>query len=322
MNYNKYKNEIYIIPFLSQDNIMKCTREYWIHIAVIVSSIIIILGFGFAEVGIYVNGINAKTTSGPSPFINAKYENITNFQLQKSIFSLWNWKYTDSIGIHSVILQQACPSIEHDILMFVDGNLAIRSNGKIVSTTSEIDIYDNQNNQLYTITTGSFWLTLLNLNTIEVAFQLRNSTGDTILYVASTNLFTIMTTYSFSDMNGVEIAYAEKDITTFPWTWKVNILHPESPVLDVRVLSLIFAHASFSEGGTDSNGKHVNTTDVCNNFFFYNGIVWGIVVGLFLIFLILIFWVYVKQCLLMCYHGDYILCGGTRRNEIIPAISC
>jgi uncharacterized protein YxjI len=284
---------------------MKCDRDNWIQIAAIVAVAVIIASFGFAELGIFIHGIKAKTSSGPSPFINVNSENITHFELQKSIFSLWNWKYTDSIGTHSVMLQQACPSVEHDVLMYIDGDLAIRSNGKILTTTSEIDVYDNQNNHLYTITTGSFWITLLNLNKIQVAFHLQNSTGHTLLYVAGTDLFTIMKTYTFSDLNEVEIVYAEKDITTFPWTWKVDILHPESPVLDVRVLSLIFAHSSFSEGGTDSNGNHKDTTDICNNFFFYNGIIWGIATGLLLIFLIWLFWVHIQECWRWCRNRNY-----------------
>jgi hypothetical protein len=292
---------------------MNISKDDAFLICFITSLVALIVGFGAAELGIYVNGKNEKIGSGTCPEIITtsnstlnQNEPITYFELKKDLSFgglLWRWEYNGPIGSHQIKLKQSCPSLTHDVLMYIDGSLTARTNGKILSTTSTIEVYDCHQNQIYTITTGSFWITLLNTNRIQVSFHLQDIKGNTLLYVAGTNIFTLMTHYSFMDSNGIEVAYADKDVRTFPWTWKVNLRHPESSILDVRVLSLVFAHASFSEGGTNSNGK--DTTDSCNGFFFWNGIAWGIFTFLVICILCWIFYESIKQCCRWCRNKDW-----------------
>jgi hypothetical protein len=285
---------------------MTLSRSDWYGIAFLTFIGLGIVGFGAAEIGILVHGKAVKTSSASicpeiaESTLQGGSTNITYYELKKSITSLWNWQYADPLGDHSIRMEHACPSVEHDVLMYIDGGLAARTNGKMFSTTSVIEVFDCHNQQIYTITTGSFWITLLNLNRIAVSFHLQDMTGKTLLYVPGTD-FMVMSSYSFMDMNGTEIVYAQKDIRTFPWTWKVNIRHPESPVLDVRALNLIFAHASFSQViSLNSKGDQTYTTDWCNSFFVIAGIVDLCVLGVFVVIMIWVCWNYIKWIFVWC----------------------
>ena len=189
--------------------------------------------------------------------------------------------------------------------MYSNGDLTASSDGKIVSDTSDIYINDCHGDRIFKITTGNFWITLLNTNRIAVSFLLQDHNNNNLAYVAGTDIFQIMTTYTLTDFNGEVVAQAEKDITSFPWKWKVSIFKPVSPAADIRALSIIFAHASFSEGGTDSNGSHVDKTDVCNNYIFITGMVVICVLVLFLCFLVYVFWNQIKYC----YHRRHEYCN-------------
>lgn len=265
---------------------------------VIITAIVCLLAFGFSVVGILVSGNRERTTSADCPSMPA---NVTYFELTKSIFDVWHWEYdttvTGSASAVDLSARQACYTLEHDVLLHVDGGLLASSDGKILSTTSDVLINDCHGDRLFKVTTGSFWITLLNTNRILVSYALEDNQGNLLAYVQGTDLFQIMTTYTFQGADGNTVAYAEKDITTFPWTWKVHIYDPASPGADLRALAIVTAHASFSEGGTDDNGKHVDTTDVCNNYVFWTGIAVIIVLILTLAGAVWVFWESVTQCL-------------------------
>jgi hypothetical protein len=308
---------------------MNCNKEEAFIICIGVSLFCLVVGFGAAEIGISANGNKEKSSSGTCPHIDPVSQNITYYELKKDLsFSglLWRWEYNGPLGAHQVTLRQACPSLQHDVLMYIDGGLASRTDGKLLSTTSQINVFDCHQQQLYTITTGSFWITLLNTNRIQVSFHLQDMKGNTLLYVAGTNIFTLMTHYSFMDVNGIEVAYADKDITTFPWTWKVHLRQLNSSVLDIRVLSLVFSHASFSEGGSDSNGNYKDTTDSCNGFFFWNGVAWGCFTFLVLCLSCWFFYETIKGCCQWCkskdWKGDYGNCLTSCKNVCLLCNCC
>jgi uncharacterized protein YxjI len=273
-------------------------RENFIYLSIFILIGLAIVGLGFSLVGIAVDGQKARFDPGVCPNIDINQNNITDFELKKqlSISGEWHWTYSDPIGPYSIKLQQVCYSIEHDVIMSINGHVSLTTDGKILSTTSKIYVNDCNGDHVYTITTGSFWLSLLNTNRIEVSFQLQDRFGQTLMYVAGTDYFSIMSKYSFVDINGTELASVEKDITIFPWTWKFHIRQPNSPVLDLRVLALVAAHSSFSEGGTDSNGSHVDTTDICNNYIFWTAIIVGITGFVYIAIIVFILWDSIKSC--------------------------
>lgn len=278
----------------------------------IIFFIVCLLAFGFSVVGIISNGTKERTISGDCSMTPA---NVTYFELTKSVFSLWNWKYDTSINGHSVLVRQACYSINHDVLMYTNGGLSASSDGKVLSTTSDVYINDCHGDRLYKITTGSFWITLLNTNRIAVSFVIEDRRGNVVGYIDGVDYFLYLTKYSIKDINGVEIVLAHKDITSFPWKWKITIRDPTSPLGDIRALAIIFAHTSFSEGGTDSKGNHVDTTDICNAYVLWTGITVCIVLGLLLVFICYWFWIQLKECCSRLKYGLFTNDSSVRRVE-------
>ena len=263
-------------------------------ITILIIFVIILLAFWFSIIGIYDQDKRSQTNSEPFYPPQTFYGQFSLVK-QLNIKSFWHWKYETTIDNTNYQLVQACPTFKHDVYLKRNGVLQMRSDGKLFSTKSEINIYDNHNNFIYKITTGSFWLTLLNQNRILVNFHLENSYGETILYVDSTNYWNIARTFIFKDSNGNVAAVATKDITDFPWTWNTNVVNTTNQV-DIGILMMIYSYSSFSEGGNDSNGNHVDTTDICNNYFFYVCIVDGILTGLLIAFLCYFFWDSIKDC--------------------------
>ena len=269
---------------------------------IIISTIsIVLLAFWFSIIGIYDQDKLSQTNSYPflSPQI---FSGAFSLVKQISFMALWHWKYETTINGINYDLVQACPTFKHDVYLKTDGVLQMRSDGKIFSTESEINIYDNHNNFIYKITTGNFWLTLLNQNKILVNFHLEDSNGKTIMYVDSTNLFNIAKNYIFKDEFGNVIATANKDITDFPWTWNVNVVNnvnSTTPV-DIRLLMMVFAHSSFSEGGKNSKGYAQDKKDGCNGYFFLVCLIDGIFTGLWIIVLCIVFKDYIKEYYQKC----------------------
>jgi hypothetical protein len=251
---------------------------------------IILLAFWFSIIGIYDSDKRLQTNSEPF-LLPQVYYGTFDLVKQLNIKSFWHWKYETTVNNDNYELIQACPTFKHDVYLKRNGVLQMRSDGKIFSTESEVNIYDNHNNFIYKITTGSFWLTLLNQNKILVNFHLEDAYGQTVLYVDSTNYFNVARTFIFKDKDGNVVATASKDITDFPWTWKTNIINNVNSTnkVDIGLLMMIYSYSSFSEGGVDSDGRHVDKTDICNNYFFYVCVIDGIITGLWIIFLCYIF---------------------------------
>jgi uncharacterized protein YxjI len=245
----------------------------------------ILLGFWFSIIGIYDQ--DKKSQTNTNPFLNPQ-KNVTYFELAKQLDfkSFWNWKYETSINGENYELIQACPTVKHDVYLKRNGILQLRSDGKIFSTDSRINLYNNHGDLIYVITTGNFWITVLNSNKVLVNFQVQDAFGNTLMYVESVNAWNVARTYTFKDYNGNVIADASKDITDFPWTWKADLYQNTirsntTYTADPGLLMIIFAYSSFSE-----NNKK---TDICNNYFWNVCIVDGIFTSLYIILLCYIF---------------------------------
>ena len=110
------------------------------------------------------------------------------------------WRYSSLIFFSFIFL--GCLTSQHDVLVFVNDKLAMRSNGLIATLDSQIDIYDCNDHKIYISRTGSFWITLVNSNRIFSSFQLQDLTGNTLAYVETTNYFSIQTRYYGGPMGG------------------------------------------------------------------------------------------------------------------------
>ena len=247
----------------------------------------VLLGFWFSIIAIYDQ--DKKLQTNTNPYLGPQ-KNVSSFKLTKKINfeSFWNWKYETSINEENYELVQACPTLKHDVYLKRNGILQLRSDGKIFSTDSRINMYNNYGDLVYVITTGNFWITVLNSNKVLVNFQVQDPFGNTLIYVESVNAWNIARIYTFKDVNGNVVADASKDITDFPWSWKADLnkigsggLTNNTYLVDPGLLMIIFAYSSFSE-----NDKK---TDECNNYFWILCIVDGIFTGLYILLLCYIF---------------------------------
>lgn len=282
--------------------LQRMSKDNCIFIGIYIAIGVVLFGFWCSIIGIYNNGQLEKHGSGPMPTFP---QNVTYFELKKDLgFAalLWRWQYDTTIQDVDFVAKQACYSVNHDVLVYVNGDLAFRTDGKILTTTSDVYVYNNAGDTVYKITTGDFWITLLNQNKIEVNFHMEDASGNTILYAEKTDIFTLAKSFTFKDPNGVVVSTATKDITTFPWTWKVNLYLDQTSVhIDYPVLMAMFAHSSFAEKGTDSNGNSADKTDSCNGYFFTVSILDGVLTFLYFCFTGWLFWEFFSVC-----------CGKTR----------
>ncbi|VBB18160.1 hypothetical protein YASMINEVIRUS_623 [Yasminevirus sp. GU-2018] len=273
------------------------SKDNCIFVSIYIGVGVVLFAFWMSVVGIYDNGQKEKYQAGPMPNYP---QNITYFELKKDLgFAalLWRWQYTSEIADSEFVAKQACYSLNHDVLVSVNGNLLFRSDGKILTTTSDVYIYDNEGNKKYKITTGDFWITLLNQNKIRVNFHMEDASGNTVLYAEKTDIFQLAKSFTFKDTDGVTVSTATKDITNFPWTWKVNLYLDRTSVhIDYPALMTVFAHSSFAEKGTDDKGKPVDKTDSCNQYFFVVSILDGILTFLYICFTVWMFWELFKGC--------------------------
>ena len=272
--------------------------ERCVTILVVVFFFVAVVAFGASVIGIIVSGNNEKTTTAACPIPPI----LASFSVQKSVFSIWHWKYVDQVSQNSEFaLQQACPSVNHDVLLYQNGLLSARLDGEIITDTEKTTMYDCQGNALFIIQTGGIVQTIINSNRISTVYQVQSVNGTLLYYVDATAF--IDTTVLFRAPNGDQIAIMTKSITTFPWTWDIIINNPS--VTDARIFALLAAKTSFSEGGVDKNGQHEDTTDVCNNYFFWTGL-FTLLVFLILVVLLCIFlYVTFKESLADCCNKEH-----------------
>lgn len=252
---------------------------------------IALAGFWASLIVINNEGKNEAQGSGTMPYYP---RDVSYFELKKDMgfeALMWRWQYTTEIGTTIFEAKQVCFSPMHDVHLFVNGDIAYRTESQYFTLTSDMHIYDKLGNKRYKITTGDFLITLLNMNKIAVNFHMEDLDGNTVMYAEKTDYFQIATYFKFRDVNQTVIAEATKDITVFPWTWRVNLyMNATTTKIEYPVLMAIFAQSSFTEGGDE------NSTDFCNNYFYVVGI--GSII-LSLVFVILTFylaWASIYAC--------------------------
>ncbi len=235
---------------------------------------VVLFGFAMSLVGIYDDSINvyrSSSTTCPNYMkmnLTSFSMNLTNFAIPseftatKSLLSQWNWKY--EVNDFDGQIKQRCPTTQHDVDVYINGYFAGRSDGKILSTVSEIDINDCHNSRLYTARTGDFFQTVINGNKIWVSFELRDLDGNTIAYVDSKKFFT--TNIDIKNTQGVVVANLYRGIN-FPWKWDFNLYDQTAHGANPIVLMILAGHSSFSDDD--------NSTDICNSYFW--GVTWTLV---------------------------------------------
>ena len=225
------------------------------------------LGFGiyaayeYSQRNVYEN--NAYTCGN--------FNNITKLVITKDIWSIWHWTYRSD---NSNFVQR-CPTFDHDASIYNNDRLVARTNGKIATTISELQIKDCHGNVKYTIESGDLFQTIINANKIWVSLIVKDVNGIVFTYISST-IF-IAGTVTFNDIYGNSIATIIKDITTDGWKWSYDIFNQST--IGMEVLIAITAKLSFYPGPNEKKDKN----DMCNQFFLGAGITSLILIGILII---------------------------------------
>lgn len=118
--------------------------------------------------------------------------NLTYFELRKQIWKQWKWEYdlaapkfvNDSLHDNFSFgtkdeAEQKCPTATHDVEIHLNGKLAARTDGKILTTVSKNYIRDCHGSVMFQTKTASTFHTIINGNDIIVSFELWDKTGKT-----------------------------------------------------------------------------------------------------------------------------------------------
>jgi len=255
----------------------------------------IIVGFGISEIVILTNGKNYVGNSQDCPI----FPNATSFVAEKKIFSQWHWKYgfVDFDGS----IQQHCPTIEHDVDVYINGHLLGRSDGKIFTTVTLTYINDCHGKTLYAMRTGDAWEALINGIRIVVSFELMDPTQtDVYAYIEGKSFFD--DSFDIKDTSGNIVSHMDRQYFENPWTWRFTRYDTNHAGSDPLVMSIIAGHQSF----TDDK----DSTDACNSYFYDVGYILIAVLGLiFLVACVILYFVFKETC-----HGCLSYCFNCCRN--------
>lgn len=229
--------------------------------------IAIFLGFCAAELAIWLSGeykpLPAATACQAVP-VNTTTGAVTTLRFQKDIWSRWHWKYVGRDGINGEF-QQRCPSITHDAELTLNGNVAGRTNGKLLTTISKTAVLDCHGDQAFEWDSGSAIQTFINSFQIDAKYLIRKQ-GTLVAYVDSTNFFStdivLRDALSTDRVDGNFPVVAEltrNKLSTSEWNWYLTIRNGSHPASDPLLLTMLAGQRSFSE-----NSK---STDMCNEFF-------------------------------------------------------
>lgn len=217
------------------------------------------VGLGISVAVIASNGYNVITSGSKSCPV---FPNITYFTADKQIFKQWHWTYEFNEFDGSI--QQMCPTTQHDSVIYLNGEPVVRSDGKILTVVSKMNVMDCNKNIIFVVRTGNAFETLVNGNKIWVSFELRDQNkGEILAYSETTSFFT--DDIRIKDIYGSTVAklYRNK-LTLSKWQWEINIYNINHPAADKRLLSIIAGKQSFDEG---------KETDICNQYVLGVGIV-------------------------------------------------
>lgn len=238
------------VGYEGENNVFQRGKKVLLIAACAVLSVLCIFGLGISEIVIYSDG-----TKYPGGECGMFPQNMTSITATKNIWSQWNWKYDFEKGK----IEQACPTIKHDVNVFYDGKLVSRSRGEIFSTVSETTIYNCKGNKIYQTRTGDLFQTIINGNKIMVSYELRDRDNKILAYVEGKYLLTDEISIISTRTNKV-VAKLSRNKWSMKWKWDIEIIDVDDEASNPVCLLTIAGQRSF--------GENAKKTDGCNNYFY------------------------------------------------------
>jgi hypothetical protein len=198
----------------------------------------------------------------------------TNYiKLEKQISDFWIWTYSITAKTNSSNttiggeFYMRYPTSNNDLNIWIPESAKYvgRTDGKVFSFVSEIDIRDCHNNLKYTMKSGSALQTFINSFNIDVSLEI-SANGTTQYYIKKDNLFT--SSIDVFNNRSIKVAHLYQNkynniMKLNGWTWDISILDPTNNPIDPLILISIAGSQSFQE--KDSKGR--KQTDYRNGFY-------------------------------------------------------
>ena len=238
---------------------------------------VIVFGFSISELVIYTKSEKYSSSTIQCPeFAN----NTSPITLDKEIFYQWHWTYKNDY----MKIVQHCPTITHEVNVFLNNSLVAMTHGDPFSITSKMDINDCKGDNIFVFKASDIGEVILNQNKVFVNKVILDNNSNKIGYVKGTHWF-VDDNIDIIDINGNTVVNLHRDKLSIPWKWNFDIKNFNSKLSDMRLLSSIAGKVSFSDSGNDS--------DICNTYFWY---VLYVLIAIFSIIVIIIFYYMCKSC--------------------------
>jgi len=250
------------------------TRQDKIKSCGITFIIVGIFAIGISDVILYATGHKyyKSTCKDPSGVLINHY-NVSSdpISFTDDIWNIARWNYK---SFHTLSFWQVCPTIKHDTEMYYHDSLIARGDRKIFSLESKTYINDCQDHRLYTIQAKSTEDAFINLNGYYVKVAVYNKDGHPIGYSQSVKFYSeSVQIYSYPEQE--LIIDMNSDFLSIPRTWKMDFKNLSNPLADLRLATIVAGYTSFSP-----QPGHNDTTDLCNNYFYYSSILMLVIAGI------------------------------------------
>ena len=158
---------------------------------VIILSIIVvilgIIGLGIADAVIYDQGKEKTSRNEDCPTLP---QNVTHIKLDKVFWYGWHRKYDLQDYPESAKVQQNCPSVKKDAVLFVNGKRVAQTDGKIATTKSKTYIKDCHGDIIYiTKMAQSTWEIAVGALTLDISFEVSDADGNLLAYVTGSSFW-------------------------------------------------------------------------------------------------------------------------------------
>ena len=239
-------------------------------VGIIFSIILIILGIGLilAVILIVNHGTKwEKDVVAPPQLVSGQI-----LEFKKQLLNRWNWTYNSlqKINGKDMSFSRNCYADQPDVNVYYGDKLLSRSDKKIFSTVSLIEIKDSTGKVINYSRTGNFFQTFVNQNRIWVKYALydKDDINNAIAFVDKSGY--LLDNIDIKDVNGRIIANLSRDkLTLSEWKWKVTVYDPEHPACDIRNLLTMAGKFSFDD---------IDNIDQCNSFVIYASIIGPILI--------------------------------------------
>lgn len=273
---------------------MEWVRGHFWTFCVLAFLVVCLVGFGSSVAAIHRQGTAYSSLSVECPTL----PNVTTLSAERNFG--WTdvvWHRTYGFQETSGVIRQMCPSMQHDVDLYLGDELVSRSDKKIISIVSLTHIRDCHGQTVFDMRTGNAWETVVNGNRIMVTFLLTPPDSDQPLaYVEGTHFWS--DTFTIQDSNGQPVAQVKRTLPDF-LSWTLTRYQPDHVGADWRVLSTLAGYQSF--------GSH----DSCNGYFWVVGF---LVLASVVAALLCLLWLF-RQGMVRCFRAVHNGCQQCRSQR-------